>query len=63
MTSRIVIEPPYECEYCNTPIAGQDIKHTHEVRNEAPKYFCSVGCFYGWASEGEMTTYDDHIDY
>ena len=53
MSNRINIEPPYSCEYCGTYMDGKDIRQTEEVRNEATKYFCSVGCYYGWATEGE----------
>lgn len=52
-------EPDYTCEYCGTYMAKEDIRHTVEVSNHAPAYFCSVGCYYGWSSEGE-TPHSDH---
>ena len=53
-------EPEYTCEYCGTYIAKEDIRHTYTPRdNSRPAYFCSIGCYYGWSSEGE-TPYSDH---
>ena len=48
MSNRINIEPQYSCECCNAYMDSTDIYQIIEVRNEAPKYFCSIGCYYGW---------------
>jgi hypothetical protein len=63
MSNRIHIEPPYECEYCGTYMHYTDIRHTVEIRNESPKYFCSIGCYYGWSSEGEMVADAEDYDH
>ncbi len=62
MSNRINIEPPYSCEYCGTYMHAADIKQTIESGNHSPKYFCSIGCYYGWATAGETPDYDEYRD-
>lgn len=62
MSTRINYEPDYSCEYCGTYLHHKNIRHTAEVGNSAPKHFCSIGCYYRWASEGEVSS-DIHEEY
>jgi hypothetical protein len=36
---------PYLCEHCGTYMTYEDIAHTVEIGNYAPKYFCSLLCY------------------
>jgi hypothetical protein len=57
MTTRIVDNPDYDCEVCNSPMTEATVKYRTFLNNRQ-YVFCSIGCYYTWA-EGADDPYGD----